>query len=129
MNLSDEENKWFGSALAPIVRYIAGRIPNIKRIAICDTQDEVLVICDSRIVVTIDRVNFKCISCVPELKGRSDVFCNMVHGFCKKLSCIRYKVRQVVMYSKSGNWGYSSPTGEVTISTDKIGERVILLRF
>lgn len=129
MELSEFELKQYEQALSPLIRYLSSRFDNLQRIAVCDGSDEILVICDSKIVISIDRVTFECKYCYEKIQNNSNEVCKIVNIFCKKLSCFQYKIRQVVAHSQTMCWNKGIIKGEIKVSVDKVGEKVVMLIY
>ena len=127
MYLADSEVRWYESALAPLIQYFSNRFECMQRIAICETADEISVICGSKIVITMNNINFSCIYCDDKIVNNSDRLCIIVHRLCKNLSKYNYKIRQIVLYSPHQRWSNGLISGEVVPSVDKVGEKVVML--
>lgn len=99
----------------------------MQRIAICETAETISVICDSKILVTMDNQFFECIYRDDDVKKNAPELCMMVHNICKQLVRFNYKIRQIVIYSPHQRWSNGLIKGEVVPSVDKVGEKVVML--
>lgn len=129
MDLSSSELKQYEQALLPLIRFLSSRIEHLQRVAICDNSDEILVICNSEIAISMDRLTFECKYCEKGIQKNSDEVCKIVNIFCKKLSCFQYKIRQVVLHSPTVSWSKGIVKGEIRVSVDKVGEKVVILTY
>lgn len=127
MDLVDSELRWYETALNPIIRYFSSRNICMQRIAICETAENISIVCDSKIVIILDNQLFECIYCTDDVKKHADELCTMIHNVCKKLNRFNYKIRQIVVHSPSQRWSSGLIKGEVVSSVDKVGEKVVML--
>ena len=127
MDLVDSELQWYETALNPIIRYFSSRNVCMQRIAICETAESISIVCDSKIIITLDNQLFECTYCTDDVKKHANELCTMVHNVCRKLNRFNYKIRQIVVHSPSQRCGSGLIMSEVVSSVDEVGEKVVML--
>ena len=127
MVLNESDLAWYDSSLKELTGYFKDVGISMQRLAICETGDLISVICDSKIIISMDNQSFNCTYSDSEVANDSGKLCSIIQRLCSKLVRFNYKIRQIAVYCPSKNWnpGYSS--GEVIRSTDKVGEKVVML--
>lgn len=129
MVLTQTELKWYRRMLHPLLSIICSRVADVSRISIGEVGSEVTITCDNRVVASLDNIFFSCKEVDDYLVDCKSELSETVRVFCNKLSYFQtYKIRQIVVKLENGNWNGSIESGETKVSTEKIGERVVILR-
>ena len=128
MVLTETELKWYRRTLASLLSIISNKIEGVGRVSIGEIGSEITITCDNRVVIVIDNFDFACKEVDDRLSDCSSELCENIRVLCNKLSYFKtYKIRQIVVKLESGKWSGHIETGEAKLSTEKPGERVVIL--
>lgn len=128
MVLTETELKWYRRSLAPLLSIISNNFEGVGRISIGEVGSEITITCDNRVVAVVDNFDYACKEVDDRLSDCSSELCENIRVLCNKLSYFKtYKIRQIVIKLESGKWSGHIETGEAKLSTEKPGERVVIL--
>ena len=128
MVLTETELKWYRRTLAPLLSIVGNKFEGVRRVSIGEIGSKITITCDNRVVIAVDNFDFACKEVDDRLSDCSSELCENIRVLCNKLSYFKtYKIRQIVIKLESGKWSGHIETGEAKLSTEKPGERVVIL--